>query len=377
LKASKNSKIERTNFLKLNYVDFDDLCQLSIYSKSKAINEKEHIRFLDLNLNAYFGKLFVLMFGSKIKKIVPSKVEIKNHKGLINYHKFGHVVVGQTEEPIRLSTCLDLQKNCIHFPVDEVEYFQKGKYYFFTCGDIYLGVDTLKLFNALKKKKVIHYLTNLNNIEILIPNLFASKLVSFFGLLNPSTYEVTSTTHAYANIKNIKLSPLFLKMTLRGCLTPTKAKYLVARIENAENETYFEWRTFMTRQNVRSFFSNSLTVQSVGNYVRRNTENILSEKRNILAKSHVLQKSPGETYIVCRADKIKDIEMVRKYCMSINTSKATTKEKTWSIQWAIRNAIKYESTSDYYKLKKLFIELNGQKERYTLEDIEHFKLLDI
>jgi len=349
----------------MNYSQFELLSKRSIFNKFKSLKVVENLKFLDNDLNY---KLLVSIIGGNIKKLKPTIMQHKvGNKIVQNNYEYGHIKIGWNS--IRLSTCLDIKNNKISIPIEEAAQFIRGDLIFFTCGDLYLIIDCKKLYNKIESKSIIIEKNKLKNYDIFIPHLFDANIVSHYGLIDMNTLDV-ETNNTIINLSQVIL-PNFNNQKLKGCLTGLKPKYLLARIENSDSIDFFETISCATLNDVKNLFSitGPKTVQGIGRKIKINTENILNEK--IGNESSILKLGKDNSYIPINVQKIIDIERVQKYCQQFLKSKENNKE--YSIHWAVKHSKFCRSQEEYQYYKKLFIECNGIKNKYNLEEINFFK----
>jgi len=357
----------------MNYQYFELLKNKSIHTKWKALDRGQHLSFLNDNCNKYYAPLFCHLFGSNIKKIIPSHVKtIKGNKTIYENYVYGHLIVGNN--PIRLSTNLDLKNNSIQFPIEEYSYFSYGKYLFFTCGDLYLIVSCSKLQDCIESKTIMIEKTALKNYEISIIDLFNNNIIENFGLLDINNLSVEKDDGTSAVLSNT-LSQTFLNTKLRGCLIGQKPKYIVARIENSNSDLFFELFFFMNRKDIRKMiFRNTIknikTDQGIGLIIKYHTNNILSEIQEI-RQSSLIKTGKNFSYAILNYNKVNNIHKIKQYCQKYLLAKPP--EKEYCLHWAVKKSIYCNSKEEYNYYKQLFISCNGKKNKYTEEDIYFFK----
>ena len=352
-----------------NYNNWATLVSKSVHNKWKSQDKISNLKFLNDNFNKYYAAVIKTVFGMhRISKLHPRCTMTNSSDNRV----YGHLKID--EHPVRLSSCLDIS-NSIQFPIEDYKYFHLGRYIFFTCGDLFLMVDCKELQHAMGLGLIPYQPTKLKNYEIYISDLFNySKvdLVHWFGLIDFTTHDFEYydmfNNRRTGNIKNITFSDAFLNFNLRAYNQSSKPKYGVFRIENSDNESYFEWKLFVNLSDLVHFgrmWQWPKTTQGMGNIVRLHTKNLLS-KEPMLYHKNVLKTQKRFSYIVLDWTKI-DLEQARKYCNLY--LKNAPKPRKYNLQWAVKKWKYCRSSEEYTYYKDLFIETNGLQDSYSEEDI--------
>jgi hypothetical protein len=354
----------------LNYLNWDQLTKKSIYSNWKSPDRVNNLNFLNDLLDCGHAKLIVGILKGQIKKIIPKCVETESS----DFYQFGHIEAGLHKWPIRISS--NLSFNSIQFPIEELQYFNKGKFYFFTCGDLFLFVDTLILQEKIEQQIIPHKKTKLRNYEIYISDLFTHKCIHYFGHFDPQTLDVDYydiLQNVQCNVKNEIISKAFYKYRLRGCMNGKKRiKVLLAKINMSDSKNCFEYGKYVTLKSALEPFikyGGPKTPQGFGLRMKQHTDNFYSEKQ--ICNHNNLLKMGSNYYIAIKYDKELDIEKVRQYCIKFLPQ--IKNEKTYSLRWAVMHAKFCKSTEEYQYWKKKFLEFNDKKDFYTETDIVFFK----
>jgi len=260
------------------------------------------------------------LLGNNIRKIKPGLVyrqtTANGKKKIEQCHEYGHIVINK--QPIRLSTCLNLDANIIQYPIEEQKYFNNGKYIFFTCGDAYLLVNINKLLLSNH-----HRTTEKKNYEINISSLFEIGAVEKYGLIDfyNETYEDEKGIH---NITTT-LPEKYLAATLRGCMIAKKPHYILARLENSGSENYFDYELWTNFKDVYYNYKQNITQgnhKSIGLQARKNTAKLLKRDKfeftNLIGKCPgIITKNKDVHFMIFNYKEVKDIERIRLYCNNV------------------------------------------------------------
>jgi hypothetical protein len=336
----------------------------------KALSSIGNLAYLDTLINGNFGRLLCDIFNSKrIFKIKPNCVGKKFVDGYHDYYEYGHIKIDNNS--IRLSTCLDRKNGTVQYPIEEQQYFERGTFLFFTCGDLYLLVDVLKL-----KDQPIDYRreTKNRNYEISISNLFLMGVVSKFGLIDGEEYEDIAGLHKLQTV----LPKRFLQRKLRGCITGRKPKYVLARIENTDVDSYFEyelrttikdvWLDYGRKNGLKSW--NAISIQC-----KKNTEALFND--SALIKPAIIKKKEGVSFLIFDYTKCSDLERIRNHCIKVRQKffEKQIIERDYGLQQTIRRCFFVRSTEEYTYYKGFFLKSIEKKARYSNSDIDYIKTL--
>jgi len=354
----------------MNYIDWETLTKKSIYSKWKATDRFAHLKFLNLLSNKY-AKLFIHLYSTPLTKIIPGCVKIKNEKGIQDNFIYGHITASPFNYAIRLSTCLDIQNNMVSFPIEEYQYFLKGQYLFFTCGDMFLTVNCKDLYDKISNQLIRFNKSKVKNYEIFISDLFNANLICYFGYLNLNNYDVDyydQNQHVQTNLIHLKVDPIYLQTTLRGAFIGANAKYRAYRIEHSDY--IFEYKDFMNLKDLlKEFGTNGFKSTSGYSYhIKFHNQNALSEKP-IINHKNVLKKAKDISYIIASTDV--DIDIMQRYCQRY--LKQQPKPRSYNLRWAVMRLHYCKSTEEYKYYKQLFTDLYGIRKTYTENEVQFFK----
>jgi hypothetical protein len=302
---------------------WEQLCSQSIRNQFKSQSTGQNLAFLDETVNGIHGQLLMHLLGDKIYKIKPSITYTKkyqsNGKDLVEeFYQYGHVQINN--QPIRVSSCLDIQHQMIQYPIEEQQYLKNGQYNFFTCGDLYLLV-----INSLLDESMYHIKTEKKNYEVNISALFELGAVFKFGLIDfdNKTYEDEIGIHTITK----QLPAKFLQAHLRGCMIGKKPHYILARLENSGSAKHFDYELWTNYRDIYFAYRSKNAIrtwQAYGLQARKNTEKILNREK--WEFTNLVNKSPGVIkvrdnvhFMIFDYQQVNDIEMIRKYCHKVYT----------------------------------------------------------
>jgi hypothetical protein len=303
------------------YEIWQQLCNKSIQNKFKSSSTENNLNFLNDIVNGLHGTILLqVLNGRYISKIRPSLVQKKislshGKEEIKNYYQYGHIRINN--QPIRLSTCLNFDRQIIQFPIYEQQYLKFGQYTFFTCGDLYLLAINSLLENIPGTRK-----TDKGNYEINISSLFEMNAIYKFGLidfqnqtfLDDSLHQIT---------KN--LPSRFKKINLKGCITGTAPHYILARLENSGNRSTFDYELWTNYKDIYFAYRDKNNIKQWNAYrlqSDKNTNKILKKEKwefsNIRGKAPGIIKAADDVhYMIFNWQKINNLEEIRKYCHKI------------------------------------------------------------
>lgn len=203
---------------------------------TKAITAGQRLATLNSLVDAHIGKA--------VKSLLKAKVVMKcsstfigttsAQKGNKLDQYYGHLII-DNDKYIRVSTCLNKEKRTVQVPISEKQYWNDKTYLYFTTGDLFLLAKTSDL------EKCYCQNTELQNYEFSIPEMFMSKSIHKYGIVNDLGFMVSGSNGNVVDLTQVSLPKKFGDFKIKGCVSTFKPKYVLQDISGSNS--YSEYYT--------------------------------------------------------------------------------------------------------------------------------------
>ena len=226
-----------------------------------------HLALLNSLTDAYLAKVVGVLFGNKyVRKCSATYLGVSDWRSVRLNQYYGHLVIGEGDAFVRLSTCLDKDKRSVQIPVSEKAYWNDKTYLLFTTGDLFILVKTSDI------EKCAHVETLLKNYEYSIPDLFIYGLVSDFGIVD-SNQVLRTSKNGFTDLKFLKNTKGLNTYKLKSCINTFRPKYALQVVNGNKFCEYYTTieGVFKQHQDV------SVTPQYLNRLAKLNAEMLVDE----------------------------------------------------------------------------------------------------